>query len=114
MLADEPMLAEEKLRNGEFEASLSQLKEQVRKDPANAKYRIFLFQPLAYKCKNAAMTQLNVAGELDAGALPMVQTYREVMRCEMLRTEMFAGKRTPLIFGNPEPHGWRCCWRRSD
>ena len=33
----------------------------------------------------------------------MVQTYREALRCEVLRAEIFAGKRTPLVFGDPEP-----------
>jgi type VI secretion system protein ImpE len=49
-----------------------------------------------------ALTQLNVAGELDAAALAMVQTYREAIRCELLRAEIFAGKRSPLIFGQPD------------
>jgi type VI secretion system protein ImpE len=32
----------------------------------------------------------------------MVQTYREAIRCELLRGEIFAGKRSPLIFGQPD------------
>jgi type VI secretion system protein ImpE len=43
-----------------------------------------------------------VAGELDADTLPMVQTYREAIQCEALRADIFAGKRVPLIFGEPE------------
>src|SRR5262249_40748860 len=50
-----------------------------------------------------ALTQLNVTGEMDAGTLAMVNTYREGIRCEMLRAEIFAGKRSPLVFGQPEP-----------
>ena len=41
---------------------------------------------------NRALTQLNVAGELDAGTLLMVQTYREALRCEVFRAEVFAGR----------------------
>jgi type VI secretion system protein ImpE len=48
-----------------------------------------------------SLTQLQVAGELDAKALSMVQTYREALRCEALRAEVFAGKRTPLVLGKP-------------
>ena len=33
----------------------------------------------------------------------MVHAYREAIRCEVLRTEIFAGRRKPLIFGEP-PH----------
>jgi len=31
-----------------------------------------------------------------------VQTYREALRCEVLRAEVFAGRRSPLVFGQPE------------
>jgi type VI secretion system protein ImpE len=31
-----------------------------------------------------------------------VQMYRETLQCEVLRAEVFAGKRSPLIFGEPE------------
>ena len=48
-----------------------------------------------------AMTQLNVVSDLDAKTLPMVQTYRTALKCEELRAEVFAGKRTPLLFGEP-------------
>jgi len=48
-----------------------------------------------------ALTQLEVASELDSGALPMRQTYREVLRCELLRRDVFAGRGSPLIFGEP-------------
>src|SRR5690606_7932262 len=49
-----------------------------------------------------ALTQLNVAGELDAGTLGMVQVYREALASEALRADVFAGRRSPLIFGEPE------------
>ncbi len=97
------MFAEESLREGSLEESLSQLQEQVRKDPANADHRVFLFQLLAVLGDwNRAATQLKVAGELDAGTLAMVQTYREALRCEVLRAKIFAGDSTPLVFGKPE------------
>jgi len=97
------MLAEDRLREGDLEDSLRQLQEQVRKAPANAKYRVFLFQLLAVMGQwDRAMNQLNVAGDLDAGTLAMVQTYREALRCEVLRGEIFAGRRSPLVFGKPD------------
>lgn len=97
------LLAEQSLREGGIEESLTQLQEQVRKDPSNAKYRVFLFQLLAVLGQwDRAFTQLKVAGELDAGTLAMVQTYREALRCEVLRQAIFAGKGTPLVFGKPE------------
>jgi type VI secretion system protein ImpE len=32
----------------------------------------------------------------------MVQTYRQALLCEGLRVEIFAGKRSPIVFGKPE------------
>jgi type VI secretion system protein ImpE len=32
----------------------------------------------------------------------LAQIFRPVIECEMLRAEVFAGKRTPLIFGEPQ------------
>ena len=94
---------EDSLREGKLEETLGELQAQVRKAPADSKLRVFLFQLLALMGQwERAMTQLNVAGELDAGTLAMVQTYREALRCEVLRGEIFAGKRSPLVFGQPE------------
>jgi type VI secretion system protein ImpE len=47
------------------------------------------------------LTQLKVAGDMDASAATMMATYKEVLRCEMLRAEVFAGRQTPLLFGKP-------------
>lgn len=97
------MDAEKSLIQGNLEESLDQLQQKVRQDPANPKLRTFLFQLLSVLGQwDRAKTQLNVAGEMDARNIPMMQTYREALRCEVLRTEVFAGKRTPLVFGDPE------------
>ena len=96
------MGTEDWLRGGDPSTALSDLQEQVRKNPSNAKLRVFLFQLLAIEGRwDRALTQLNVAGELDAGNLAMVQTYRDAIACEALREDIFAGNRSPLIFGQP-------------
>jgi type VI secretion system protein ImpE len=93
----------ESLAEGNLEETLRQLESSVRSDPSNVKHRVFLFQLLAVTGQwDRALTQLNVAGELDASTLAMVQTYREALLCEGLRTEVFAGKRSPVVFGQPE------------
>lgn len=98
------MSAIEAVRVGQLQEALQNLQQEVRQHPADAKHRIFLFQLLAVMGNwERAMAQLNVAGELDPGALQMVQAYRETLQCEALRQEIFAGKRSPLIFGDPEP-----------
>jgi type VI secretion system protein ImpE len=97
------MQAEQSLKDGDLQLALSQLQAQVRSNPAKVEYRVFLFQLLSVLGEwGRALTQLDVAGDLDASTLAMVQTYREALRCEVLRREVFAGKRSPLIFGDPE------------
>lgn len=99
------MDAQQLIRDGNLAAALAALQDAVRKNAADVKLRIFLFQLLAVLGQwGRALTQLNVAGELDAATLPMVQTYREAIQCEALRADIFAGRRAPLIFG--EPQAW--------
>ncbi len=96
-------LAEQYLQEGNLSDALIQLQNQVKKDPANAKLRTFLFQLLAVLGEwDRALTQLNVSGDLDAANLAMVQTYREAIACEVLRKQIFHGKKMPLVFGQPE------------
>lgn len=96
-------LSQQSLHEGDLDGALLQLKEKVRKDPANVKERIFLFQLLAIAGQwERSLTQLNVVGELDDAVLPMIQTYREALNCEMLREEVFKGEYSPLVFGEPE------------
>jgi type VI secretion system protein ImpE len=97
------MHPQELIKEGRLADALTALQNQIRAEPSNAKHRVFLFQLLSVMGQwGRALTQLNVAGELDATALAMVQTYREAIQCEALRAEIFAGKRAPLIFGEPQ------------
>ncbi|MCB1771481.1 MAG: virulence protein SciE type [Candidatus Competibacteraceae bacterium] len=98
------MLLGELLAERDLQPVLTKVQDQVRREPANPKHRIFLFQLLSILGQwERALTQLNVLEEMDASSLPMVQTYLEALRCEMLRADVFAGRRSPLIFGDPEP-----------
>jgi type VI secretion system protein ImpE len=97
------MLAEDCLKAGDIGHSLRQLRDEVRKRPADAKIRVFLFQLLVILGRwDSALNQLSVIGELDAGALAMVHTYRDAVRCEVLREKVFAGQSSPLVFGDPQ------------
>jgi type VI secretion system protein ImpE len=99
-----PGAAEQALKDGDAKAALKLLTEQVRSKPQDAKLRVFLFQLLCVTGQwERALNQLNVALELDAGMLPMVQTYREAIACETLRLKVFAGQKVPMLFGEPEP-----------
>jgi type VI secretion system protein ImpE len=97
--------ARETLRVDGARAALAKLKEQVRKAPRDPRLRVFLFQLFCVFAEwDRALTQLTVAAELDPASVPMAQTYRAVIRCEVLRERVFAGLRAPTVFG--EPAGW--------
>jgi len=102
------MEAKELLQSGQIGEALAELEGQIRDDPSNAKHRVFLFQLLSVLGDwERALTQLNVAAELDSMNLLMAQVCRAALNCEALRAEIFAGKRSPLIFGEPaEWVGW--------
>lgn len=96
------MTATEALRRGDLATALRELQDQVRSKPQDAESRVFLFQLLAVLGQwERTLTQLNLCGQLDPAALMMVQAYSQVIRCEMLRADVFAGKRTPLVLGEP-------------
>lgn len=97
------MSADFSLRDRPLAETLGALQQQVRSQPQDGKLRTFLFQLLSVMGQwDRALAQLNVAGELDPMAMMMVQTYRETLRCEVLRAGVFAGEHTPVIFGQPE------------
>jgi type VI secretion system protein ImpE len=98
------MTAHELLKNGDVDQALTELFAQVRARPSDPKQRIFLFQLLCVVGQwDRALTQLNVAQELDPAAGVMGKAYQEILHCEAIRRTVFAGTRTPLIFGEPEP-----------
>jgi len=92
------------LAAGNPQAALETLQARVRERSADPKLRVFLFQLLCVLGQwQRALNQLEVCGELDAATLPMVNTYREALKCEAVREAVFAGKTTPMIFGRPQP-----------
>jgi len=95
--------AERTLKDGDPHAALARLQEDVRAQPADAKLRVFLFQLLCVVGQwDRALNQLKVASELDALALPMAQMYGEAVRCEVIRDEVFDGKKSPMVLGQPD------------
>jgi type VI secretion system protein ImpE len=98
------MSSREALRDGDVDRALGILQDEVRASPDDPRQRIFLFQLLSVLGQwDRALTQLNVIRDLDAGSAPMARTYQEVIRCEILRRGVFAGERSPMILGDPEP-----------
>jgi type VI secretion system protein ImpE len=95
--------AAELLKSADPSAALKALSNEVRAKPADSKPRVFMAQLLCVLGQwERALNQLTVAAELDALAVPMKQIYGEAIRCEGLRAEVFAGTRTPMVFGQPD------------
>ena len=84
---------------------LEAARDAVRAKPAAPHLRVYLFQLLAIMGDwKRALAQLQVSAQLDPLAIPMAQTYREAVRCEAFRAEVFKGTRHPQILG--EPPAW--------
>jgi len=94
--------AEELLREGKLDEALAKLQDQVRNDPAKAELRMFLFQLHSVMGNWAkALTQLNVAAELDGEKMLVAEICRPALECEAFRSAVFEGTRRPLVFGEP-------------
>lgn len=97
------MTAEQSLQHGDVGGALSELQQRIRANPADSGLRVFLFQLLAVTGDwERAGKQLNVLQGMDTSALPLVHTYRDVLLCEAFRADVFAGVRSPLLFGEPQ------------
>jgi type VI secretion system protein ImpE len=95
--------AERHLKDGDPVAALAKLQEDVRARPADAKLRVFLFQLLCVLGQwERALNQLTVASEMEPLALPMAQMYGDAVRCEAVRDEVFHGRKSPMILGEPD------------
>ena len=97
------MNAAEHLKAADPAAALKALTDDVRRQPAESRHRVFMAQLLCVLGQwERALNQLTVAAELDALAVPMKQVYSDAIRCEGVRAEVFAGRRTPMVFGQPD------------
>lgn len=97
------LAAEAAIRAGAPKAALELVTAAVKTAPADPRLRIFLAQLLCVLgLWERAHTQLNVIAELDASAGPMREMVGHALRCEKIRAEVFAGRRSPMVFGQPE------------
>lgn len=98
------MNAEELLQAGRVEESLASLQDAVRKNAADPRLRVFLFQTLSVLGQwKRALNQLDVLANMDPDHRMMAKIFQPVVQCELLREQVFAGKHTPIVFGEPEP-----------
>ena len=97
------MTPEEALKQGDLQATLSLLQERIRKHPEDVKLRIFLFQLLCVLGQwDRALTQMNLAAEMDDVAIAMKVMYGQVLNSEVFREAVFRGEKEPVVFGKPQ------------
>jgi type VI secretion system protein ImpE len=96
------MNSEELAKSGKLSEAVSELYAEIRRNPADKKLRIFLFQLNCLLGQfEKALIQLQVIASLDSETMMMAQIFRPVIACEMLRLDIFNGQRAPLLFGEP-------------
>jgi type VI secretion system protein ImpE len=96
------MKPEELLKQGRLDETLKALQQAVRDEPANPRPRVFLFQLLSVLGDwKRANTQLQVLSEMDSDSMMLSRIFEPVLVCEAIRADIFAGKRSPVIFGEP-------------
>jgi type VI secretion system protein ImpE len=102
------MTTQELLQQAKVAEALAALQNEIRARPNDAKLRVFLFQLLAVTGQwDRAATQLKVCTDQDDSTLLMAQVCGPALAAENLRAEIFAGRRSPLLLGEPEEWiGW--------
>ena len=96
------MKAQEHIQAGRLDEALAALQDEVRSNAADPKLRTFLFQLLCVLGQwPRALTQLDVLAGFGSDYKLLAGIFQPVILCEPLRAEVFAGKRTPIVFGEP-------------
>lgn len=106
------MNAEGLFKSGDLAACKAQLFTEIKKDPSNLNLRIFLFQLSCIEQDwKRAVTQLDVLKDLSDSTLAMVNTYKQLIECELRRQKVLAGDIEPICFG--EPSDWLACYVKA-
>ena len=96
------MNSAELVQAGRLEEGLAALQTEIRNKPGDNRLRVFLFQlDCVLGRLDKALTQLQSSPASTRRRCCMAQIFRPVIACELLRREVFTGKRTPIIFGEP-------------
>jgi type VI secretion system protein ImpE len=94
---------EDSLRRGDLAEALARAQSEVRQQPADRRLRMTLAQILLAQGQwDRALIQLKVLGEMDASTLSTVYAYRGAVGAEQVRSAVFAGFQTPMVFGEPQ------------
>jgi type VI secretion system protein ImpE len=80
----------------------------VKAAPADASARMRLFRVFCLTGQwDRAVIQLDTASSMDTALAMTSLVYKQAIACERFRAEVFAGSRTPVVVGEPQPWlGW--------
>jgi type VI secretion system protein ImpE len=97
------MNSSELAQAGRLDEALSALQAEIRNKPEDPRLRVFLFQlDCVLGHLDKALNQLQVVASLNADTMLLARIFQPVIACELLRREVFEGRRTPIIFGEPD------------
>jgi type VI secretion system protein ImpE len=93
-------------RAGQLQAAIEALGDELKKQPLDAKRRIFLFELLCFAGEyDRAEKQLNVVSDSSPQASAGAMLYRSALHAERERQEMFAQGALPQGSAHPSPPG---------
>jgi type VI secretion system protein ImpE len=93
-------------RAGQLKAAIEALGDELKKQPLDAKRRIFLFELLCFAGEyDRAEKQLNVVSDANAQAAAGAMLYRSALHAERERQDMFARGALPQGSGHASPSG---------
>ncbi|MCH2161548.1 MAG: tetratricopeptide repeat protein [Phycisphaerales bacterium] len=92
------------IQEGNPDEALAALKDQVRHDSGNAALRLSLAQvELINGNWPKARDAVDTAGTLDSSRELLCQQWKLLIQAEETRAEVFAGEKTAIVMGDPEP-----------
>jgi type VI secretion system protein ImpE len=93
-------------RAGQLQAAIEALGDELKKQPLDAKRRIFLFELLCFAGEyDRAEKHLNVLSDANPQAAAGAMLYRSALHAERERQDMFARGTLPLATAHPSPAG---------
>ena len=102
---NQTMSPKEAVSSGQLDIALRELEADIRKNPADLSLRIYLFQLLSVLGQwKRASDQLDFIEGMKLNEV-MAEIFKPLVQNEILRSDVFAGKTIPLIFGEPQAWG---------
>jgi type VI secretion system protein ImpE len=97
--------AKELLDANQLSAAISELTQDVKAHPADARLRTFLFEVLCFSGEfERAERQLDVIGHQDEKSGIGVEVYRNLIRAEAIRKKLFSQGLKPTFLTTPPDH----------